>query len=233
MSDAVPDTISDMSNIPSDHDLLPSWVVRELGRPVAVDRSARERIMARVRASPPPSAARLPGVRRRRGGGATGWRARRGLAPLTGLAAAAGLACAIALGAARMGLSTAAAGGGVGAMLRDTVQAAVTGRATLTAMVAAGPAAGAAWGDSSGSALLRDTLRLVRFVLVAPTATRLALVGDFNGWSERATPMLAVAESTGMWEARVALRAGAHRYAFVQDDTQWVAVPGAGRVEVP
>ncbi len=87
--------------------------------------------------------------------------------------------------------------------------------------------------SSLGSALLRDTLRLMRFVLVAPTATRLALVGDFNGWNVRATPMLAVAESTGMWEARVALRPGTHRYAFVQDDTQWVAGPATTQVILP
>lgn len=219
MSDAT-DTMPDTMSRPDD-DALPTWVVRELRRPVTTDPAARQRIMARVRASAP--AAAVYPLRARRD-----WRARRGLAPLAGLATAAAFAGLIALGAARSGLVGTE---GVGAVLRDTINGAVA-RGTLTAVVAGDPATGAA-GDSLGSALLRDTLRLVRFVLVAPTATRLALVGDFNGWNERATPMLAVAESTGMWEARVALRPGAHRYAFVQDDSQWVAEPGAGRVVLP
>lgn len=226
MSDATSRSMNGLTNAPDD--ALPSWVERELRRPVATDPAARQRIMARVHAA---SASAVHPLRARRGGNdGHGWRARRGLAPLAGLATAAGLACAIALGAARMGLSTGTADG-VGAVLRDTIQA-VSGRGTLTAVVAADPAAGAA-GDSVGSALLRDTLRLVRFVLVAPTATRLALVGDFNGWNRRATPMLAVAESTGMWAATVALGPGAHRYAFVQDDSQWVAGPAVSRVVLP
>ena len=72
---------------------------------------------------------------------------------------------------------------------------------------------------------LRDTLHLVRFVLVAPAATRLAVVGDFNGWDVDRTPMRMLAESTGVWAATVRLSAGAHRYAFVVDDTGWVADP--------
>lgn len=221
MSDAT-DIVPDAMSRPDD-DALPAWVARELRRPVATDPAARQRIMARVRAAAPATATAYQ-LRARHG-----WRARRGLAPLAGLATAAAFSGLIALGAARSGLVGTE---GVGAVLRDTINGAVAARGTLTAVVAADPSAVAA-GDSPGSALLRDTLRLVRFVLVAPTATRLALVGDFNGWNERATPMLAVAESTGMWEARVALRPGAHRYAFVQDDSQWVAGAGVGRVVLP
>src|SRR5690606_24506775 len=138
-------------------------------------------IMARVRAAAAPSA--VHPLRSRRG---QGWRARRGLASLTGLATAAGLASVIALGAARMGLSPATADG-VGTVLRDTLHAVADRGAPATVVVAA-PATGVA-GDSLGSVLLRDTLRLMRFVLIAPSATRLALVGDFNGWDSRATPM--------------------------------------------
>ncbi len=237
MSDArsyfIPDSI-DSTNVTSDvtsglmnatDDALPSWVERELRRPVVSDPAARQRIMVRVRAAAAPT-----GVHPLRPRPGQGWRARRGLASLTGLATAAGLASVIALGAARMGLSPATADD-VGAVLRDTLHA-VAGRGGLSTVLVAAPATGAA-GDSLGSVLLRDTLRLMRFVLVAPNATRLALVGDFNGWNVRATPMLAVAESTGMWEATVALRPGMHRYAFVQDDTQWVASPAAARVIQP
>ena len=72
---------------------------------------------------------------------------------------------------------------------------------------------------------LRDPLHLVRFVLAAPAATRLAIVGDFNGWDVDRTPMRMLAESTGVWAAAVRLPAGVHRYAFVVDDTGWVADP--------
>ena len=72
---------------------------------------------------------------------------------------------------------------------------------------------------------LRDTLHLVRFVLVAPAATRLAVVGDFNGWDVDRTPMRMLAESTGVWAATVRLPAGTHRFAYVVDDTGWIADP--------
>jgi len=73
------------------------------------------------------------------------------------------------------------------------------------------------------AAAIRDTLRLVRFVLSAPAATSVALVGDFNGWRRDAT--LLAAGERGEWTAAVALVPGRHRYAFVVDDTQWVADP--------
>lgn len=78
-------------------------------------------------------------------------------------------------------------------------------------------------------ATLRDTLRFVRFMFVDPAASRVALVGDFNGWGAHDTPLVP-AESTGVWSAAVALAPGRHRYAFVVDDTQWVADPSASRL---
>ena len=73
------------------------------------------------------------------------------------------------------------------------------------------------------AAAIRDTLRLVRFVLAAPTASSVALVGDFNGWRRDATFL--VSGEGGTWTAAVALAPGRHRYAFVVDDSQWVADP--------
>ncbi len=66
----------------------------------------------------------------------------------------------------------------------------------------------------------------VRFMLVAPTASRVALVGDFNGWDEAATPMRQdVARNS--WTVTVSLPAGWHAYAFVVDGAQWIHDPGA------
>lgn len=68
---------------------------------------------------------------------------------------------------------------------------------------------------------LRDTLRLVRFVLDVPSATRVALVGDFTQWA----PAALEREKNGRWVATVALANGRHAYGFVVDDTQRVAGP--------
>jgi hypothetical protein len=84
---------------------------------------------------------------------------------------------------------------------------------------------GSAGARPVAEAAIRDTLRLVRFVLTAPAARSVALVGDFNGWSRRATPL--VVERGGAWVAAVALAPGRHRYAYVVDDTQWVTDPVA------
>jgi hypothetical protein len=80
-------------------------------------------------------------------------------------------------------------------------------------------------GDTVDSAL-HDTLRLVRFVLEAPGAARVAIAGDFNGWSRTATP-LAYSAASGVWSAVVAVDRRSRGYAFVVDDTQWVRPGGA------
>lgn len=85
------------------------------------------------------------------------------------------------------------------------------------------------------SAALRDTLMLVRFALHAPSAGRVALVGDFNSW-RRDRALLHRDDADGTWVATVALGKGEHRYAFVVDDTMWIVDPAsranatAGRV---
>jgi hypothetical protein len=64
----------------------------------------------------------------------------------------------------------------------------------------------------------------IRFVLADPTASRVALVGDFNGWDETATP-LAAGPVDGYWSVTVTLPAGWHSYAFVVDGTRWLNDP--------
>jgi hypothetical protein len=67
----------------------------------------------------------------------------------------------------------------------------------------------------------------VRFVLRgAPTATRVAVVGDFNGWDVVATPLFRVA-SGAVWTVDVRMPPGRYGYAFVVDGRQWVADPTA------
>jgi len=75
---------------------------------------------------------------------------------------------------------------------------------------------------------LRDTLRLVRLILDAPDARRVAVAGDFNRWDAEATPLVRD-ERSRRWSVTLALHDGEHRYAFVVDGTRWVPDPRAER----
>lgn len=81
---------------------------------------------------------------------------------------------------------------------------------------------------AEGNPPLPDSLasRTVRFVLVAPEAGRVSLVGDFNQWDTAATPLMRD-EKNGTWTAFVALRPGMHTYSFVLDGQHFVADPAA------
>ncbi len=74
----------------------------------------------------------------------------------------------------------------------------------------------------------------VRFDLRLPgsradVALDVALVGDFNGWDERATPMLR-RKGDGTWSAEVELAPGRHVYAFVVNGESWLVDPLAPQV---
>ena len=74
---------------------------------------------------------------------------------------------------------------------------------------------------------LPDSLapRVVKFVLIAPDAQRVTLVGDFNGWNRDSTP--AVREKDGSWTTFISLSPGRHVYSFVVDGKHFVADPAA------
>jgi len=57
----------------------------------------------------------------------------------------------------------------------------------------------------------------VRFVLAAPRAQKVAIVGDFNAWNPRALPMRRL--SDGTWEIEVPLAPGRYTYSFIVDGT--------------
>jgi len=69
-----------------------------------------------------------------------------------------------------------------------------------------------------------DTVRIVRFVLHAPSASSVALVGDFNDWQRGATP-LRPAGASGVWAVSLPLPPGLHQYAFIVDGTRWTPDP--------
>ena len=68
----------------------------------------------------------------------------------------------------------------------------------------------------------------VQFVLVADSASDVRIVGDFNDWDARVTPMRRTG-SGGLWSVVVPLAPGRHVYAFVIDGKQWVADTDAPR----
>jgi len=80
----------------------------------------------------------------------------------------------------------------------------------------------------AGHPQLPDSLasRVTRFVLVAPQAARVSLVGDFNDWDASATPMVAEGKN-GLWTVYVPLEPGLHTYAFVVDGAHFLPDPSA------
>ncbi len=72
-----------------------------------------------------------------------------------------------------------------------------------------------------------DTVHVVRFVLVDPSARSVSLVGTFNAWQKNQTP-LHPTRVDGVWSVNVPLAVGRHEYAFVVWDgkrERWVADP--------
>jgi Carbohydrate-binding module 48 (Isoamylase N-terminal domain) len=67
---------------------------------------------------------------------------------------------------------------------------------------------------------------IVQFGFAAPHASSVALVGDFNNWDPRATPLRA-ASTGGVWSVEVPISPGRHLYAFVVDGTVWRPDPAA------
>jgi hypothetical protein len=113
-----------------------------------------------------------------------------------------------------LGTLAAAAGLALAVLVgRSWVSRAPTAQSAVTADVPAALAAGA---------------RAMQFVVLAPRAASVALVGDFNDWSETATPM-ARAEGNGLWSVTVPLEPGRYRYSFLVDGTRWEPDPEAPR----
>lgn len=67
----------------------------------------------------------------------------------------------------------------------------------------------------------------MQFVFDAADARSVSLVGDFNQWKAGETPLVRL--PNGLWTVTVPLPPGRHVYAFVRDDTLFVADPRAPR----
>lgn len=69
--------------------------------------------------------------------------------------------------------------------------------------------------------------RKLQFVLVAPQAATVSLVGDFNDWDSTRTPMRPLRADGPVWSAVVPLRPGRYHYAFLINGSRWLADPAA------
>lgn len=81
-----------------------------------------------------------------------------------------------------------------------------------------------------GGASTSGKRRAVQFVLVAPTARKVQVVGDFNDWDASHEEFRAQHRGGGVWSVTAAVPEGHHRYSFVVDDSLWVSDPTAPRV---
>ena len=96
--------------------------------------------------------------------------------------------------------------------------AAVFGLGVLVGRRTAGPDA---------AILASEGPRSVEFALRTSADSGVALVGDFNDWDPRATPLHPA--SDGVWTVTVPLRPGRYRYTFIVDGTRWRRDPEAPR----
>ena len=92
--------------------------------------------------------------------------------------------------------------------------------------------------DKLGAHVLRgDSFSGVRFAVWAPNADSVSVVGDFNGWDPRATPLTLRWDQSGVWEGAVeGVRPGAlYKYRIIAKDgsVRDKADPFAFRCEVP
>lgn len=110
--------------------------------------------------------------------------------------------------------------------LRLTPITALAAVAAVAVLALLGTRAGIAHGGrtSTFATAPSDTVYVVRFVLIAPAARNVSVVGDFNNWN-RATTALAPSGRDGVWTTSVPLPPGRHEYAFIVDGEHWVSDP--------
>jgi 1,4-alpha-glucan branching enzyme len=68
----------------------------------------------------------------------------------------------------------------------------------------------------------------VRLQFRHAAASRVAVAGDFNGWSATSHPL--DREARDLWALEVTLGPGRHEYKFLVDDRQWWNDPEAPKV---
>ena len=106
----------------------------------------------------------------------------------------------------------------------------LAGAAGLTALVLAVGRLTAPGGPSNLPRGTSESPQGTQFVLVAPKAATVSVVGDFNDWNLSATPLVR-AGGDGVWWVTLPLAPGHYRYSFVVDGATWLSDPEAPRSE--
>jgi hypothetical protein len=83
-------------------------------------------------------------------------------------------------------------------------------------------------GDGPTAGIIQSVV-YVQFALEAPTATSVAVAGDFSDWQPAFT--LTDADGDGVWTGRVPVQPGVHGYMFLVDETRWQTDPRAERYQ--
>lgn len=106
------------------------------------------------------------------------------------------------------------------------IAASIFGVIFLSATMLSRPAPSEATSTVAATAKPAD-VQNVHFILVNGSAKQVFLVGDFNGWSKKQTPLTRAANQSA-WTVSVPLTQGRHEYAFIVADENgehWVADP--------
>jgi hypothetical protein len=186
-------------------DELIEQVALELRRPADFGDDVDGAVMAAIRSAPlrlSPPARRAATARAPGARGAWAWLVQPRtlrVSPITGLAAAAAVAVLV-VGARRVSVPVTAS---------DTV--------------ASAPA------TTSAETVRHDTVHVTHFMLVAPGASSVSVVGDFNDWDDDATPLRLASNKSGVWSVELPLAPGRYKYTFLVDGVRWVADPVAPR----
>ncbi|MCM8786653.1 MAG: helix-turn-helix domain-containing protein [Candidatus Omnitrophica bacterium] len=73
-----------------------------------------------------------------------------------------------------------------------------------------------------GGVMARKGEKKVKFQLKAPTATKVAVTGDFNSWDLEGIQLKK--DRSGVWSTEIPLKPGRYQYKFLVDG-QWVTDP--------
>ncbi|MCM8819617.1 MAG: helix-turn-helix domain-containing protein [Candidatus Omnitrophica bacterium] len=73
-----------------------------------------------------------------------------------------------------------------------------------------------------GGIMAKKGEKNVKFQIKAPTATKVAVTGDFNSWDSQGIPLKK--DRRGVWSTEISLKPGKYQYKFLVDG-QWVTDP--------
>jgi hypothetical protein len=90
---------------------------------------------------------------------------------------------------------------------------------------AVSPLAAATAASATQEQVASTAPQMVQFLLVAPEARSVSLVGDFNDWNATATPL--GSSSGNVWTVEIPLAPGRYKYIFMVDGITMVPDPAA------